>query len=181
PPAHYVNWGTLFYNRASNLALGTVLEGAKAAVTHYGQRSGPTGPTHLHFWTSMGRPDLQLTIVAYRPRDQRLWWAEWYQEQEKRSPAAYRGLFPVLSPLELSWAPGQGEVIESAPGPADNRKAREFVLIDDVADRIVARKRFEYALPVTHLTIDVGEWSSGLYRGIVVPAGKSVEPGVRDF
>src|SRR5262249_34703913 len=35
PPAHYVNWGSLFYSRASNLALGTVLSGARPAVTHY--------------------------------------------------------------------------------------------------------------------------------------------------
>ena len=181
PPAHYVNWGTLFYNRASNLAVGTVLEGAQPAVTHYGQRSGPTGPTHLHFWTSMGRPDLQLTIFAYRPRDQRLWWAEWVQEQERRAPGAYPHLFPVLSPLDLSWAPGERQEIEITPGPADAGKAMEFVLIDDVADRIVARQRFKYEMPVTHLTVEVGDWPSGLYRGIVVPEGKPVDPKVRDF
>jgi hypothetical protein len=181
PPAHHVNWGTLFYNRASNLALGTVLEGAQPAVTHYGQRSGPTGPTHLHFWTSMGRPDLQLTIFAYRPRDQRLWWAEWVQEQGRRSPGLYPHLFPVLSPLELSWAPGERAEIEIVPGPADAGKAMEFVLNDDVADRIVSRKRFQYELPVTHLTLEVGNWLSGLYRAVVVPAGTPVDPAVRDF
>ncbi len=181
PPAHYVNWGTLFYDRSSNLALGTVLAGAQPAVTHYGLRNGPTGPTHLHFWTSMGRPDLELTIFAYRPRDQRLWWAEWVQEQERRAPGMNPHLFPVLSPADLSWAPGERAEIEIVPGPADTGKAMEFVLIDDVADRIVARKRFEYEIPVTHLTVEVGDWPSGLYRGIVVPAGKSVDPAVRDF
>ncbi len=181
PPAHYVNWGTLFYDRASNLALGTVLKGAQPAVTHYGQRGGPTGPTHLHFWTSMGRPDLELTILAYRPRDPRLWWAEWVQERERRAPGTYPHMFPVLSPLDLSWAAGEREEIEIVPGPADAGKAMEFVLIDDVAGVVVARKRFEYAMPVTHLTVDVGDWPSGLYRGIVVPAGQSVNPQVRDF
>jgi hypothetical protein len=171
PPAHYVNWGTLFYNRASNLALGTVLKGAQPAVTHYGTRNGPAGPTHLHFWTSMGGPDLELTIFAYRPRDQRLWWAEWVQEQERGAPGTHPLLFPVLSPLDLSWAPGEREEIEITPGPADAGKAMEFVLIDDVADRIVDRKRFKYEMPVTHLTVEVGDWPSGLYRGIVVPAG----------
>jgi hypothetical protein len=181
PPAHHVNWGTLFYNRSSNLALGTVLEGARPAVTHYGQRGGPTGPTHLHFWTSMGRPDFQLTIFAYRPRDARLWWSEWLQEQERHAPGTHPFLFPVLSPLDLSWAPGERAEIAVAPSPADTGKAMEFVLIDDVADRIVARRRFQYELPVTHLKIEVGDWPSGLYRGIVVPAGESVDPKVRDF
>src|SRR5689334_4536294 len=78
PPAHFLNWGTLFYDRSDNLAIGTMLEGAASAVTRWGRRTGPTGPTQLHFWTQTGKPDLQLTIFAYRPRDQRLWWAEWY-------------------------------------------------------------------------------------------------------
>jgi hypothetical protein len=181
PPAHYLNWGTLFYNRASNLALGTLLEGAQPAVTRWGRRTGPTGPTQLHFWTSMGHPDLAVTIFAYRPRDQRLWWAEWFQEQERRSPGIYPHLFPVLSPFETSWMPGEKQEIEIAPGPADTGKAAEFVLIDDVSDRVVTRQRFEYQMPVTHLTIEVGDWPSGLYRAMVAPGGAVVDPTVRSF
>ncbi len=155
PPAHFVNWGTLFYNRAANLAIGTVLGGAAPAVRHWGRRTGATGPTQLHFWTSMGSPDLEVTIFAYRPRDQRLWWAEWYQERERRAPGSH------------------------APGPGDLGKPMEFVLIDDVAGKIVFREGFEYQLPVTHLLLKVGNWQSGLYRATVVPAGASVEASVR--
>ncbi len=57
----------------------------------------------------------------------------------------------------------------------------EFVLIDDVAGRIVTRRRFAYELPVTHLTVEAGDWPTGLYRSIVVPAGAVVDPSVRDF
>ena len=47
--------------------------GAAPAAKHWGRRTGPTGPTQLHFWTSMGPADLEVTIFAYRPRDPRLW------------------------------------------------------------------------------------------------------------
>ncbi len=181
PPAHFLNWGTLFYNRSSNLAIGTVLEGAAPAATRWGWRTGPTGPTQLHFWTSMGRPDLEVTIFAYRPRDERLWWAEWYQEQERRAPGGHPRLFPVLSPLETSWMPGERQEVEIVPGPSDVGKAMEFVLIDDVAGRIVSRKSFEYQLPVTHVTLKVDDWPSGLYRATVVPAGAAFDPAVRGW
>src|SRR5262249_43947799 len=179
PPAHFVNWGTLFYNRAANLAIGTMLEGSAPAAKHWGRRTGPTGPTQLHFWTSMGPPDLEVTIFAYRPRDQRLWWAEWYQERERRAPGIHAHLFPVLSPLETSWMPGEEQEVEIVPGPADLGKAMEFVLIDDVAGRIVFRKRIEYQLPTTHLMLKVADWPSGLYRATVLPAGAAVDPSVR--
>jgi hypothetical protein len=180
PPAHYVNWGTLFYNRASNLALRTVLEGAQPAVTHYGQRSGPARPTHLHFWTSMGRAGSgadDIRLPAARPAV-----VVRMDSETGKAHAGYAATpFPVLSPLELSWAPGEREDIEITPGPADAVKAMEFVLIDDVADRIVAPKRFKYEMPVTHLTIEVEDWPSGLYRGICCTGGKSVDPKVGDF
>ena len=57
----------------------------------------------------------------------------------------------------------------------------EFILIDDVADRVVSRQRFVYELPVTRLTIKTGDWPTGLYRGIVAPAGAVVDPAVRNF
>ena len=40
PPAHFLNWGTLFYNRASNLALGTSLAGTEPGATRWGRRTG---------------------------------------------------------------------------------------------------------------------------------------------
>lgn len=181
PPAHHLNWGTLFYDRSDNLALGTVLEGAHPAASNWGARTGPAGPTQLHFWTLTGRPDLQLTIFAYRPHDSRLWWAEWYQEQERRAPGTYAGLFPVLSPLETSWAPGEQEHIQIVPGPEDAGKRMEFVLIDDVRGEIAARRAFAYQLPVTNVAFEAGDWPSGLYRGIVVAAGAVVDPAVRDL
>jgi hypothetical protein len=181
PPAHHLNWGTLVYDRSDNLALGTELAGAEAAASRWGARTGPAGPTQLHFWTSTGRPDLQLTIFAYRPRDGRLWWAEWYQEQERRAPGTHAGLFPVLSPLETSWAPGEQERIQIVPGPGDAGKQMEFLLIDDVSGEIAARQAFVYQLPVTNLTFQAGDWPSGLYRGIVAPAGATVDPAARDL
>ncbi|HKW96539.1 MAG TPA: N,N-dimethylformamidase beta subunit family domain-containing protein [Bryobacteraceae bacterium] len=181
PPAHFLNWGTLFYDRADNLALGTDLEGARPAASRWNMRTGPTGPTQLHFWTQTGRPDLALTIFAYRPRNQRLWWAEWYQEQERRSPGTYPGLFPEISTFEISWAPREQQKIEIVPGPSDAGKEMEFVVIDDVRSEIVARRRFVYEMPVTDLTVSVGDWPSGLYRAIVVPAGAKIDPTVRQF
>jgi hypothetical protein len=179
PPAHFLNWGTLFYDRTDNLALGTMLEGAAPAATRWGRRTGPTGPTQLHFWTQTGRPDLQLTVFAYRPRDRRLWWAEWYQDQEKRAPGDHPGLFPILSPLETSWAPGEQETIQIVPAPSEAGKAMELVLIDDVSGNIVGRRGFVYELPVTNLTFKAGDWPTGLYRAIVAPAGATFEPAVR--
>jgi len=181
PPAHHLNWGTLFYDRSDNLALGTALQGADPAAANWGARTGPSGPTQLHFWTLTGHPDLQLTIFAYRPHDERLWWAEWYQEQERHAPGTSPGLFPVLSPVETSWVPGEPERVQIVPAPDDAGKRMDFVLIDDVRGVIAGRQAFTYELPVTDMTFEPGDWPSGLYRGIVVPARAAVDPGVRDL
>ena len=179
PPAHYLNWGTLFYNRAANLAIGTELRGAEPAAARWGRRSGPTGPTQLHFWTSMGHPDLQVSVFAWRPRDARLWWAEWYQQQERRSPGRHPHLFPVLSAPDMSWMPGEQQRIDIVPGPGDAGKFAEFVLIDDVSGHVAGRQRFRYELPVTHVTVSVADWPSGLYRGMVAPEGQGFDPAAR--
>jgi hypothetical protein len=178
PPASFVNWGTLFYNRARNLAVGTILRGAAPASKHWAARTGPASDTQLHFWTETGSPDLEVTIFAWRPKEQRLWWAEWVQEEERRTPGAHRAVFPVLSPLEMSWAPGERQTIEIAPGPRDNGRAMEWTLIDDVSGQVVAQRPFTYLLPVTHLTIEVGDWRTGLYRAVVRPAGEKVDGSV---
>ena len=75
------------------------------ASRHWAARTGPKSATELHFWTQTGSPDLEVTIFAWHPKEQRLWWAEWYQEEERRTPGAHTAMFPVLSPLETSWAP----------------------------------------------------------------------------
>ena len=179
PPAHYLNWGTLFYNRARNLAVGTALKGATPALSRWGARTGPASVTQLHIWTETGSPDLEAVIFAWHPADARLWWAEWYQEEERRKPGAHRALFPALSPLETSWAPGERQTIEIVPGPADEGRGMDWTLIDDVSGRIIARQSFTYRLPVTHLEINVGHWPTGLYRAIVTPAGEPVDGSVR--
>jgi len=179
PPANFLNWGTLFYSRARNFAVGTTLRGAAPASTRWAARTGPASDTQLHFWTETGSPDLEVTIFAWRPKEQRLWWAEWYQEEERRTPGAHRAMFPVLSPLEMSWAPEERQTIEIVPGPRDNGRAMDWTLIDDVSGKVVAQRRFTYQLPVTHLTVEVGDWPSGLYRAVVEPAGEKVDGSVR--
>jgi len=42
-------------------------------------------------------------------------------------------MFPVLSPLETSWAPGERQIIEIVPGPRDEGRAMDWTLIDDVS------------------------------------------------
>jgi hypothetical protein len=64
PPASGLNWGTLFYNRAQNFALGTMLRGATPASRHWAARTGPKSATELHFWTQTGSPDLEITIPS---------------------------------------------------------------------------------------------------------------------
>jgi hypothetical protein len=179
PPASSLNWGTLFYNRERNLAVGTILRGAAPASRHWAARSGPASDTQLHFWTQTGSPYLEVTIFAWRPKEQRLWWAEWFQEEERRTPDSHRAMFPVLSPLETSWAPGERQTIEIVPGPRDDGRAMDWTLIDDVSGHVVAQQRFTYRLPVTHLTIEVGDWRTGLYRAVVGPAGEKVDGSVR--
>ena len=181
PPAHHLNWGTLFYNRARNFAIGTTLRGAPPSAENWGARSSPTSATQLHFWTEAGSPDLEVAIFAWRPKEQRLWWAEWYQEEERRTPGLHRAMFPVLSPLQTSWAPGERQIIDIVPAPGQEDRAMEWTLIDDVSGQVTARRLFRYSLPVTQLAIEVGDWATGLYRAVIVPAGTHVDGAVRQF
>jgi hypothetical protein len=45
PPASGLDWGTLFYNRARDFAVGTVPRGAAPASRHRAARTGPTNAT----------------------------------------------------------------------------------------------------------------------------------------
>jgi hypothetical protein len=94
-------------------------------------------------------------------------------------PGAHAAMFPVLSLLDISWAPGERQSIEIVPGPRDEGRAVDWTLIDDVSGQVVARQRFVYRLPVTHLAIDTGVWPTGLYRGVIEPAGAKVDGSVR--
>jgi len=179
PPASFLNWGTLFYNRERNLAVGAALRGAAPAATHWAARTGPASATQVHFWTETGSPDLEVVIFAWRPKEQRLWWAEWYQEEERLTPGVHEAIFPVLSPLEMSWAPGERQTIEIVPAPSEDGRAMDWTLIDDVSGQVVAQKRFTCQFPVTHLTIDVDGWPTGLYRAVIRPAGEKVDGSVR--
>ena len=179
PPAQYLNWGTLFYDRERNLALGTILRGAPPAAANWGARTGPASDTQLQLWTETGSREMEITIFAWRPKEQRLWWAEWYQEEERRQPGMHKAMFPVLSPLETSWAPGERQNIELVPGPRDEGAVLDWVLIDDVSDRVVSSQRFTFRLPVTHLTVDVGDCPSGLYRAVIRQPGANAGNQVR--
>src|SRR5262249_51798031 len=138
PPAHHLNWGTLFYNRERNLAVGTTLAGAPPGAANWGARSGLTAPTQLHFWTQTGSADLEVTIFAWRPKEQRLWWSEWYQQEERLKPGVHQAIFPVISLLEMSWAPGGRQTVEIVPAPRDEGRAMEWTLIDDVSGQVAA-------------------------------------------
>jgi hypothetical protein len=179
PPAHYLNWGTLFYNRERNLAIGSRLRGAQAAASRWGARTGPDSPTQLHIWTQTGSPELEVTIFTWHPEDERLWWAEWYQDEERREPGAHRALFPVLSALRISWAPGEQQTIQIVPSPGNDGRAMNWTLIDDVSGEVVAQRSFTAQLPVTRLAVPVGQWPTGLYRAVVTPAGEKVDGAAR--
>ncbi len=172
PPASGLNWGTLFYNRAANLAVGTTLRGAPPASRHWAGRTGPESATQLHFWTETGSPDFEATIFAWRPKEKRLWWAEWYQEEERRTPGTHAAMFPVLSPIETSWVPDERQAVEIVPNPRDEGRAAEWTMIDDVTGQVVARQHFTYQLPVTRVTMETGAWPTGLYRGEIDGTGQ---------
>src|SRR5438067_10561917 len=89
------------------------------------------------------------------------------------------GLFPVLSPFESSWAPREEQTVQIVPGPEDEGKAMELLFIDDVSGDIAGRRKFVCELPVTEVKFEAGDWPTGLYRVIAVPAGAALEPNVR--
>ena len=111
-----------------------------------------------------GNPDFKATVFAYRPKDERYWWAEWYQFRALKDPNIPRNFFPILSAYDLSWQPGEKQTVAIVPGPDDAGKAMDLVLIDDSRQKQVARIPFRYQLPVTRVEVNVGDWRSSLYR-----------------
>jgi hypothetical protein len=124
---------------------------------------------------------MEITLLAYRPKDQRFWWAEWYQLRSRSDPDIPANFFPILAPYDLSWQSGEQQKVAVIPGPDELGRKMELILIDELGRKIVARVPFRYELPVTHVAVKVEDWRSSLYRLIVVPAGESVDPMVNDL
>ncbi len=181
PDNQFTNWGSLFYNRESNLAVGTQLDGAEMSRHARRGHSRFTRSSSLQLMTTTGHPQMEITLFAYRPKDHRFWWAEWYQLRSRTDPNLPANFFPILGPRDLSWRPGEQQTVAIVPGPDDRGRNMELVIIDELRPAIVARLPFQYDLPVTNVRVKVGPWRSGLYRLIVVPAGEAADPAVNDL
>lgn len=181
PDNHFTNWGTLFYNREANLAVGAELDGAEPSRHARRGYSRFAKSSTLQLMTITGNPAMEITLFAYRPRDTRFWWAEWYQLRSGADPDIPANFFPILAPRDLSWQPGEEQVVSVIPGPQDRGRKMELILIDDIARKLVERVPFTYELPVTNVAVKVGSWRSSYYRLIVAAAGEAVDPAVNDL
>jgi hypothetical protein len=181
PDNQFTNWGSLFYNRQSNVAVGTDLKGAEMSRHARRGHSRFTGLSTLQLVTTTGNPAMEITLFAYRPKDSRFWWAEWYQLRSRGDPDIPSNFFPILTPYDLSWQPGERQKVAVIPGPDDGGRRMELVLIDDIRQQIVARVPFQYELPVTNVAVAVGDWKTGLYRMILVQAGEKVDAAANDL
>ena len=176
PDNLFTNWGTLFYHRHANVVVGTQLTGAEHSRHARRGHSRFSGVSTFQLMTTTGHPEMAITFFAYRPADERFWWAEWYQLRSKTDPTLPANLFPIFTAVDMSWAPGDRQQVNIVPGPDDAGKPMELVIIDELARTETARVAFEYELPVTHVSVDVGDWASSLYRLILAPAGAAVDP-----
>ena len=50
---------------------------------------------------------MEIILFAYRPKDNRFWWAEWYQLRSRGDLEIPANFFPILAPYDLSWQPGE--------------------------------------------------------------------------
>ena len=181
PDNHFTNWGTLFYNREANLAVGTELDGAEPSRHARRGYSRFTKTATLQLMTTTGNPNMEIIVFAYRPRNNRFWWAEWYQLRSRGDPDIPSNFFPILAPYDLSWQSGEQQAVAVIPGPGEGGLDMELVLIDDIRQKVVERVPFQYELPVTNVPVKVGQWRSSLYRLVVVPTGETVDPAVNDL
>ena len=181
PDNQFTNWGSLFYNREANLAVGTQLEGAEMSRHARRGHSRFTKTSTLQLMTTTGNPKMEILLFAYHPKDKRFWWAEWYQLRSRADSGIPSNFFPILTPADLSWQPGEQQQVAVIPAPQDHGRKMDLVLIDDIRRTVVARLPFEYQLPVTNVPVKVGAWRSGLYRLILVPTGDAVDPAANDL
>ena len=181
PDNQFTNWGSLFYNREANVAVGVELDGAERSRHARRGYSRFTRLTTLQLTTITGNPHMEIILFAYHPKDQRFWWAEWYQLRSRTDPNIPRNFFPILSARDLSWQPGEQQPVAIVPGPEQRDRKMDLVVIDDVRGKLAARVPFQYQLPVTNVMVPVGDWRSSLYRMIVVPAGEAVDPAANDL
>lgn len=181
PDNHFTNWGSLYYDRANNIAVGTELDGSELSRHARRGYSRFTRTSTLQLMTTTGNPAMAITFFAYRPRDERFWWAEWYQLRSESDPDIPSNFFPILSPGDLSWQPGEAHTVSIIPAPSDRGRKMELVISVDIRPAIVARIPFAYELPVTRVNVPVGEWRSGLYRIVLAPPGASIDPAKVDL
>jgi len=181
PDNQFTNWGSLFYNGEANLAVGATLDGA--AYSRHARRghSRFTKSSTLQLVAITGNPKMEIVLCAYRPKDRRFWWAEWYQARSGTDPDIPSNFFPVLTPYDLSWQTGEQQTVAVIPAREDRGRKMELVLIDDIHRKLISRFPFQYELPVTKVTVKVGDWRTGLYRMIVVAAGEKVDPAQIDL
>lgn len=181
PDNHFTNWGSMFYNRDANLAVGVALDGAEISRHARRGHSPITRTSTLQLTAITGNPNMEIVLFAYRPRDTRFWWAEWYQyraAQDRNLPANF---FPILSTRDMSWRPGEQQTVSIIPDRKDAGTKMDLCIIDDIRRKLVTRVPFEYRLPVTNVDVKVADWRSGLYRLIVVPSGATVDPAGIDL
>lgn len=181
PDNQFTNWGSLFYDRAANLAVGVQLDGAEGSRHARRGYSRFTKKALLQLMAITGNPKMEIIIFAYHPKDARFWWAEWYQARSGIDPDMPANFFPILSARDIGWRPGDSQTVNVIPAPADQGRRMDLVLIDDIHHTVVSRVPFRYTLPVTNVTVPVGDWASSVYRLIVVPAGERVDPAENDL
>jgi hypothetical protein len=178
PDNQFTNWGSLFFNAKTGVVVGATLRGAEMARMARRGHSRFTGITTLQLTTTTGSPDFELTLLGYQPADRRFWWAEWYQSRAAELPP---NLFPIFATSEPGWAPGERQTFWYLPSTSESGRRLELVVIDDIRQKLAARIPFTVRLPVTTVPVAVGQWRSGLYRLITVPAGAAVDPAVNDL
>lgn len=181
PDNQFTNWGSLYYNREANLAVGTQLDGAEPSRHARRGHNRFTKLSTVQLTTLTGNPKMEIVLFAYHPKDRRFWWAEWYQLRSRVDPNIAPNFFPVLAPYDLSWRAGEQQVVAIIPRPDDVGRKTELVVMDDLRRQTVARIPFQYELPVTNVPVKVGEWRSSLYRLVVAPAGGQVDPSMNDL
>ncbi len=177
PDNLFTNWGSMFYNRADNTAFGVDLGGQEVSrsVRRIYSRFSEVATMQLN--TLTGPPDFEIVFFAWKPQDPAFWWAEAFQDRRRQGdPEIPDNFFPILAPDGLSWAPNQTGEVAVIPDPAQAGRSMELAVIDDVSQRLVARVPFEMALPVTRVSVPVGDWATSLYRMTVVPSGDQVAP-----